>query len=588
MSTSVRAYLSPTLVLLAYDWPEGESRADFLGFAIRRTPGFWSQDGKSRANSSWLPNRLTFTGPVPTGEPDVDSSNAPIQKFMWWDARIDSQDREKSFTYEVFPVVGNPDSLQLLENAKAVCTVMLPAHIEDKIGTWFNRAVVSSQAFSHKLQAMGLAPNAVPPADKDLELRTWLANDLELAVPAAIAGATAVAGAIYHLTDELWVIPALRKFSAVNSHQTALVYDSHLIKNKNKISSPSPNQKVVDELGSKIHFYPRNKTNIMHNKVLITGNARGPAMVMMGSANLTTEGLTQQANLLHTFESEALAALYNAQMAAIASNPTVAETAKLSKGWSPSININPDTRVRVNFSPENNDRRTQIDTIVEAIAHAQHSVVFCMFMPTDQILLEACFAAADRGLAMFGLVNKIDIKAEEKVNKSKVDGKQPTTAQLAAVELYHRSRQQKDVVDGEYFTKGNIPAGFVPEILLYPGDKYPPYPPVIIHHKFLVIDAEGKTPIVYSGSANMSNNSEHHNDENLLEIKGGKVAAIYLAEGLRLYEHYRARAIYIDTVHNPVRGEILKLKTSKNDWALKYYRKDSPEYKARLSFARID
>ncbi len=585
MSSSVRAYLSPTLVLLAYDWPEGESRADFLGFAIRRTPGFWALDGKSRTDSSWLPNRLTFTGAVPSGQPDVDSSTAPIQKFMWWDARIDPQDREKSFTYEIFPVVGSPENLLLLENEKSVCTVVLPAHIEDKIGTWFNRAVLSSQAFSLKLQAMGLEPNAVPPADKDLELRTWLANDLEQTVPAATDGATVVAGAIYHLTDELWVIPALRKFSENKSHQTALVYDSHLIKNNNKPSSLSPNQKVVDELGVKIHFYPRNKTNIMHNKVLITGNIGVPSMVMMGSANLTTEGLTQQANLLHTFESAALAALYNAQMAAIASNPTVAQTAKLSTGWSPSIIINPDTRVRVNFSPENNDRRTQIDTIVEAIAHAQHSVIFCMFMPTDQILLEACFAAADRGLAMFGLINKIDIKAEERINKSEADGKQPTTAQLAAVELYHRSRQQKDVVDGEYFTKGNLPAGFVPEILLYPGDKYPPYPPVIIHHKFLVIDAEGENPIVYSGSANMSNNSEHHNDENLLEIKGQKVAAIYLAEGLRLYEHYRARAIHIDTLHNPARKEILKLQSSRDEWALKYYRKDSPEYKARISFA---
>jgi hypothetical protein len=142
---------------------------------------------------------------------------------------------------------------------------------------------------------------------------------------------------------------------------------------------------------------------------------------------------------------------------------------------------------------------------------------------------------------MFGLVNKIHLQIQKKVTQTEGDGKQPTPSQIAALELYHSSRQEKDVVNGEYFTKDKVPAGFVPELLVYPGDKCPPYPPVIIHHKFLVIDAEGDNPIVYSGSANMSNNSEHHNDENLFEIKSAKIAAIYLAEELRLYEHYRAR-----------------------------------------------
>ncbi len=76
---------------------------------------------------------------------------------------------------------------------------------------------------------------------------------------------------------------------------------------------------------------------------------------------------------------------------------------------------------------------------------------------------------------------------------------------------------------------------------------YPKYPPVIIHHKFIVIDAETESPIIYSGSANMGGNSVFNNDENLFEIKGSpRLARIYLAECLRLYEHYRARARFIE------------------------------------------
>jgi phosphatidylserine/phosphatidylglycerophosphate/cardiolipin synthase-like enzyme len=52
---------------------------------------------------------------------------------------------------------------------------------------------------------------------------------------------------------------------------------------------------------------------------------------------------------------------------------------------------------------------------------------------------------------------------------------------------------------------------------------------VIIHHKFIVIDAEGENPVIYTGSANMSNNTEHNNDENLIELKNQRIAAIYLA-----------------------------------------------------------
>ena len=55
----VRSYLSPTLVLLAFDWPDGTSREDFLGLANERQPGF------GRAAKSWLPNRIGFQGPAP-------------------------------------------------------------------------------------------------------------------------------------------------------------------------------------------------------------------------------------------------------------------------------------------------------------------------------------------------------------------------------------------------------------------------------------------------------------------------------------------------------------------------------------------
>ena len=81
-TVEVRAYLSPSLVLLAMDWPDGATRNDFLGFAIRRTPGFKNLQTGVVAASDWLPNRLSFDGPPAEGQPDFPSNEAPIQKFM--------------------------------------------------------------------------------------------------------------------------------------------------------------------------------------------------------------------------------------------------------------------------------------------------------------------------------------------------------------------------------------------------------------------------------------------------------------------------------------------------------------------------
>jgi phosphatidylserine/phosphatidylglycerophosphate/cardiolipin synthase-like enzyme len=579
----VRSYLSPTLVLLALDWPEGAQDNAFLGFAIKRTPGFRDPATLALAVSSWLPNRIAFNGPPAAGQPDFPSNLAPVQKFMWWDARIDVQDRGAQFTYEVWPMRGDPTAPQPVNGARAQAIVRLPQHVENGIGTYFNRAVVSSQAFSRKLKAMGLDPKKTPPAAQALTLRKWLGNDLEGVVPDFIGAAAELAGAIYHLTDDLWVIPALRKAAQANK-KTTLVYDGKTTKDKQGNVVDSPNQKVVDELGTKITFKLRDKTAIMHNKFLVSGGKlmlaqAAPATVVCGSANYTTEGLTEQANLMHTFDSAALAQLYLNRMKLIAGNPTLGKTAAQNSGWSDTVTVG-DAGVRAFYSPEPTNVKKQIETIVQAIHGANSSVLFCLFSPTDKDLRDACFSAGDNGLMMFGLVNAI---AEPKATS------QPLPAdQLAQLELYHRSRDQKDVIPAAYF-HDKVPAGFEPEVRVFPGAKLPPYPPVIIHHKFIVIDAETTSPTIYTGSANMSANSVNHNDENLLEIKGSRrLAGIYLAEFLRLYEHYRARAHYIANQQGTTTnsGDPFQLRGD-SSWATKAFKPGTPEYRCRVHMAAV-
>ena len=187
---------------------------------------------------------------------------------------------------------------------------------------------------------------------------------------------------------------------------------------------------------------------------------------------------------------------------------------------------------------------------------------------------------------MFGLVNRI-ARTQPPVTPTPA-GNIPAD-QLAALELFHRSRDNMDTIGAEFFSAALTPAGFETEINIFPGENPPQFPPVIVHHKFIVIDAETDSPVIYTGSANMSGNSVFNNDENLLEIKGSpRLAQIYLAEFLRLYEHYRARARFIrfKQSNQPAPQAGFSLRPDRS-WASKHYTAGSAEFKARLRMLSI-
>lgn len=105
--------------------------------------------------------------------------------------------------------------------------------------------------------------------------------------------------------------------------------------------------------------------------------------------------------------------------------------------------------------------------------------------------------------------------------------------------------------------------------------------PVYIHHKFVVVDAETDHPTIYTGSANMSGNSLHYNDENLLEIKAHPgLARTYLAEFMRLYEHYRARAQW--NVWHAGRSATFRL-SADSSWAKAAYAEGTPQARSRIA-----
>jgi phosphatidylserine/phosphatidylglycerophosphate/cardiolipin synthase-like enzyme len=314
----------------------------------------------------------------------------------------------------------------------------------------------------------------------------------------------------------------------------------------------------------------------MHDKFLVAVKGSKAKRIVMGSANYTTEGLTQQANLIHTWEYPDLATLYLNRKRLIEPDPTIGQTAKAA-GWSKRITCG-DATVRAFFPPESKVPKgkegSSIEAVIDCVRGAQSSVIFCLFTPTDLELLDACFGVADAGKMMLGLVNTVP-ESEPQPNKR-------GATDPVKVAIYDRNQNPKQLEIGghEVFGKGHTPMGFSWEdSTLGKGGAYPVY----VHHKFLVIDGETNSPTIYTGSANMSANSVFYNDENLLEITHcPRLAQIYLAEFMRLFEHYRARLAF--KLKKNDQNQTYRL-AGDNSWSRDWYAKGSKS-SSRIAMAK--
>jgi len=330
----------------------------------------------------------------------------------------------------------------------------------------------------------------------------------------------------------------------------------------------------------------------MHDKFLVKVKGDDPQQataVLTGTANFTTDGLTQQANVVHTFASPELAGLYMERHLKLRSDPSLAATAKGAQ-WSALIKMGPAT-IRVFFPPEApapshsnpTGSRVSIDTVVEAVKDAKTSVFFSLFSVTDADLLTACLATAQNGKLMRGLVNEI---SEPKT------GAPQNASTAAATWLYERSNDDDMVVGHSDFQKGTVPNGFWFEsnVLHDPnakpaaGKSKTYIPNVYVHQKIVIIDGESASPTIYVGSANLSGNSTWHNDENLLELtECPGLSATYVAEFLRLYETYRARFAW-NQAHpagSPATTTDGFKLAKDSSWAAKDYKPGTMEYLAR-------
>ena len=104
----------------------------------------------------------------------------------------------------------------------------------------------------------------------------------------------------------------------------------------------------------------------------------------------------------------------------------------------------------------------------------------------------------------------------------------------------------------------------------------------VIHHKFVVVDFNGKSPRVFTGSSNLGSGGEQENGDNLIGFSDPALAARYAVEAIRLVDHYSFRA----SLKNATTVDPLTLSTG--DWWKPYFDPNDLRSHARQTLAQIE
>jgi len=560
---AVTAYAGDRTVLLAFDLPE-DAIDNLAGFAIAVSePGA----APNRKHPYYLLNRLKFaagiTGSTPYNEKIwTPSDMAPFQSFHW--AHYPSLG-SGVYTYTVtarYFTGNNP----LKSGASVDVTANLQPLQKGTVELGFTRTMISSQAYANKFGNKPLypTPQSIRPYSPEyLERHGWLgAHAREMVMGFLEKCGNDPGVTLDAFTYDLDESTIIEKIGALGG-RARVFQDNH--SGRNCPSAPQTAGKTKTQTGKKTkkpleadavralrdggvavkigHFKRQ-----AHNKVLIRRRDGVAEAVLTGSMNFQVRGLYVQANGVLVFENPEVAGLYaRAFDEAWAGTPDTFIASPIASKWH-------DVAIgghRYSFSFAPHKEPWPLDRIQEAIDGAGRSVLFAMM----QMQLSKGVAIA----SLKALPEREDIYSMGIIqHKGDIGLFKPDTGDK---NFTHAAAS---------YLKKNVPAPFSKEISGGSG--------MVIHHKVVVCDFNGKNPVVFCGSSNLAADGEKENGDNLMAISDPDVAVMYAVELFRQYEHFRFRSRQAEET----KTEPLVLRDS-DRWARRYFEKGNIYCRERLA-----
>jgi phosphatidylserine/phosphatidylglycerophosphate/cardiolipin synthase-like enzyme len=532
----VRAYPGDRNVLLAFDLdlPE-EQLSNLAGFAIERT-----LPGETKAEP--LLNRLSLHDPqtaatTPDQRPWRPSTEAPFQKFRWVD--FPHEIKKGPYTYVVTQMdfAGNGLRPALKASLEVELIPTKPAHPKFEMG--FTRGYISSQAY---VDTFHNAP--IRPTPKSLAYSTakferqyeWLGSHAREMVFAflqeAVQNERCSIDLFAYDLDEPDIMHGL---VSLRHRLRAFLDNSQLHTKAGALEIEARGELEASAGASNVrvgHF-----KRFAHSKVMILKENGEPKKVLTGSANFSVRGLYVQANNVLVFDDPSVAKLYADVFEECFTAPPKFVASPLADGWK---NIGgpglPDAQVA--FSPHKT-AAVSLNKVAQSIQGAKSSVLFAiMELGGSGPVMDAIQAlGAGQSVFTYGV-----------------------TQSMNGVQL-HRAGQSKALFTPFAYLKEQVPAPFKEEWSGGAGQ--------VIHHKFVVVDFNTKTPTVFTGSSNLASGGEESNGDNLLAISDPQVASAYAVEALRLVDHYHFRA----SLKGATDAKPLMLQGVGSKWWADYYKK---------------
>jgi PLD-like domain len=542
---SIKAYPGDGTVLLTFDLDATLSE-NLAGFAVSCKP----PQGKSYT----LVNRLNFsTGITAKTKPQerlfTPSNEAPFQKYRWADAP--SPALPGAYEYTVTAMYFEADGT-LKSGSTATTSVELVPQKFANFELGFTRGALSSQAYARQFKNAPFRPEPhtidydTAPYEKQYEWLGFHARKMIFSfLEEAIADPKITVDLFAYDLDEPDFI---RSLAQLGPRLRAVLDDAPLHKDDNALE-PQVVAKLTESAGAdniKVGHFKR----FSHCKVLIQKKNGKPIKVLMGSANFSVRGLYVQSNNVLIFNDAKMADLYEQAFEQAFTDMKGFGKSPIAQDWF-ELNSKGIPATSVCFSPHTS-ADISLTKVGDAIEKADSSVLYAIMGMTGggRVLDGLKALGANPDIFSYGV-----------------------TQTTSGLDLYKPDATNGMLVPFSYL-KRQVPPPFDTEWEGGMGR--------VIHHKFVVVDFNGKNPIVFTGSSNLAAGGEEANGDSLLAITEPSIVTAYAVEAIRLVDHYHFRA----AMSKATKAEPLALKGNDRKWWQAYYDPKNIKCTERLLFAK--
>jgi PLD-like domain len=497
------------------------------------------QETKAPAESTALPKPVDFSYKA--------SIRSPIQTFRW--AHVPSRPIEGKVTYRVSAMFWNGDQPPTAKASVEAAIDVSSATRGNFLNVGFTRGFASSQAYArtfrnnpailpdkkhHEIdfETMPFEAEGCPYPWLGFEARKIMLGFLDECLNDKTVSVDAFA---YDLSNP----EVIRRLEAFGS-RLRIIIDTSGTHGKKDSEETLAEKRLVKTAGGgnvKRHKF----FGLQHNKIFIAKRNGKAFAVLTGSTNFALRGLYIQNNNALLFRDADIAGFYASAFETAFPKPDGYKKSKAATQW---FEKKTDTGTyRFAFSPHAK-AEFSMGPLAKAIDEAENSVLYAIAFRGAETgpAADAIDAIDTDKIHVMGVADKPGTAKKAKSGKKAKKGKgktAPSESRTTMVQLPGRGK----VPLAPAALKEKLPPPFHAE---WPGGSG-----VRMHHKFVICDFNGKSPIVYTGSSNLASGGEQGNGDNLIEIRDPKVVVAYAVQAVSIFDHYAFRVRMKDAKNKP-------------------------------------